>query len=59
MGYSPHNTCWPICQVGSGFSLEDRRTGERISWQRNPVRGAGTVDELDANVCKGFGIQPR
>jgi hypothetical protein len=22
-------TRWPICAVGQGFSLEDRRTGER------------------------------
>jgi hypothetical protein len=35
MGYSPHNTCWPICRVGQTcYALEDRHTGERISWHR-------------------------
>lgn len=32
MGYTPYNTRWPICPVGSGYSLEDRKTGERISF---------------------------
>jgi hypothetical protein len=32
MGYTPYNTRWLICPVGSGYSLEDRKTGERISF---------------------------
>jgi hypothetical protein len=35
MGYSPHNTCWPICRVGqTWYALKDRQTGERLSWHR-------------------------
>lgn len=30
--YEPNTTRYAICTVGAGFSIEDRRTGERVGW---------------------------
>lgn len=31
---NPENSRYAVCVVGEGYSVEDRRTGERVSYHR-------------------------
>ncbi len=30
--YEPNTSRFAVCRVGEGYSVEDRRTGERMGW---------------------------